>query len=177
MRSAGQVYERAFEGWLIENRVRYVPIDQARRCVFARRRLKTFDFLVYRPDGRPVLAEVKGRRFGGASLAGLRGLTCWVTREDLWGLRQWQAVFAAGSEAVEAALVFAYRLEQIDVESDGYEVYDSGDGRYAFFVVGVEAYEQHMRPRSRRWGTVALPAAAFRRVAVEAGRYFLDAGR
>lgn len=170
MRRAGRVYERAFEGWLIERRIPYVPMDQARRRFFARERIKTFDFLLYPARGGILVTEVKGRRFKGTTLAGLRGLECWITREDLRGLRQWRQILAAGGQAAHAALVFAYRFDHIDVESDGYEVYDFGESRYAFFVVDADDYERLMTPRSGRWQTVTLPAAVFRRAAIEAGR-------
>ncbi len=44
-------YERAFEGWLVENGVQYVMIDQARRRLLARNRIKSFDFLLYPAGG------------------------------------------------------------------------------------------------------------------------------
>jgi hypothetical protein len=173
MQRSGRVYERAFEGWLIDKRVPYVPMDQARRRLFARSRIKSFDFLLYPHRGGVLLTELKGRRFKGTTLAGLRGLECWVTREDLRGLCQWRRIFGVGGEEVRAAVVFAYRLEHVDVETDGHEVYDFGEARYTFFAVDVDDYGRFMKPRSGRWQTVTLPAAAFRRVAVEAGRYFV----
>lgn len=170
MRGSGEQYERAFEGWLSENQVPYVPVDQARRRALARVRIKTFDFLLYPRAGGPIVAELKGRRFAGASLAGLRGLECWVTLEDIRGLMQWQEFFAAGDKPARAAFVFAYHLARLDVECDGREVYDGADGSYLFLAVGLEDYQQHMTRRSGKWQTVTLPAARFRRVAIPIGR-------
>jgi hypothetical protein len=164
-------YERAFENWLVENSVRYVSVDQHKRQAFVRNRVKSFDFLLYRVGGTPVMAEVKGRRFKGTTLAGLKGLECWVTMDDVRGMIQWEQVFNAsrergGDETCEAVFVFAYEFENVDVDPDGREVYEFDGSRYTFYVIRLDDYREHMMVRSPKWQTVTLPAAKFRQLAL-----------
>jgi len=163
-------YEQVFENWLIENRVQYVVVDQQKRRIFARSRIKSFDFLLYPAGSSPVIAEVKGRKFKGKSLAALAGLECWVTMEDVRGLIRWEQVFADGFEAV---FIFAYEFENVDVEADGREVYDFDQDRYMFYAVKLDDYREFMKVRSPKWQTVTLPAAKFREFAIPARELLL----
>ena len=91
-------YEQAFASWLVDNRVQYVPVDQTKRTVLLRNRIKTFDFLVYPRcrgdlDASMLVTEVKGRKFKGKSLTKMSGLQCWVTMQDIIGLLDWQEKF------------------------------------------------------------------------------------
>ena len=87
MVSHGNRYEHAFENYLAENRVSFVPVNQQHRADFRRDKIKSFDFLVHpcRQGEGPhvVIAEVKGKLFKGASLAGLKGLEAVYARHDL----------------------------------------------------------------------------------------------
>jgi len=182
-------YEQAFESWLTENGVKHLAVDQARRSVLTRDRIKTFDFLVYPtcrsglsieiPGTRApgvIIAEVKGRQFTGATLCGRPALQCWVTAEDIQGLLEWERRFDEPLRTAKAVFIFAFRLEMPIVETDGREVYDFADRRYMFYAVTVDDYCRHMKTRSRRWGTVMLLAADFRRLAVDV-RMFLTSTR
>ena len=157
-------YERAFESWLIDNHIQYVTVDEQKRAEVGLCRFKSFDFLLY-PDNRQVIiAEVKGRSFKGTSFAKLAGFECWVTAEDIDGLTKWQEVFGQGHTAV---FVFAYKIENIDVDFDGREVYDFDSNRYMFFAVKLDDYRKFMKLRSPKWQTVTLPADKFRRCAAQ----------
>lgn len=162
--SAPNHYERAFESWLIDHHVEYVRADEHKRIGTARQSVKNFDFLLYTPSGRRTVIEVKGRTFSGASLAGLKGLECWVTRDDVRGLGMWQKALGPGHEA---AFAFAYRVAKPDVDLDGHEVCCLDGDRYVFFCIRLEQYRQHMRMRSPRWQTVTLSAWHFRRCAID----------
>ena len=157
-------YERAFENWLIDNRIRYIPVDEHKRAAFARCKVKSFDFLVYPRDGGVMIAEVKGRKFAGKSFANLAGFECWVTMEDVEGLSRWRQVFGAKHEAV---FVFAYKIENIDVDFDGRDVFDFGIDRYVFFCIKLDDYCLFMKRRSPKWQTVTLPAEKFRQCSVQ----------
>ena len=170
-------YEQAFESWLIDSRVQYVTVDQQKRRIFARNRIKSFDFLLYPAGFTPVIiAEVKGRKFKGTTLKNLTGLQCWVTMEDVQGLIRWEQVF--GSEkpghvtdaGYQAWFIFAYEFENVDVETDGRAVYDYRNRRYIFFAVRLDDYREFMTMRSPKWRTVTLPAAKFREYAVPASQ-------
>ena len=163
-------YEGAFENWLLDNRIQYVVTDEHKTAALARRKIKSFDFLVYPANGQIIIAEVKGRKFKGASLAKLAGFECWVTAEDVDGLVKWQQVFGAGYQAV---LVFVYKIENIDVDFDGRDVFDFDTDRYIFFTVELNDYRSFMKRRSPKWQTVTLPADKFRQCAVQISELLL----
>lgn len=157
-------YEQAFENWLIDNHIQYIKVDEHKRAAFTHHKIKSFDFLLYPRSGQIIIAEVKGRLFKGTSLAKLTGLECWVTVEDVDGLTKWQQVFGPGHHAV---FVFAYRIENIDVDFDGREVFDFDANRYVFFSVKLDDYRRFMKRRSPKWQTVTLPADKFRQCAIQ----------
>jgi hypothetical protein len=163
-------YERAFENWLIDNSIPYVVIDEHKRAVFSRQRIKSFDFLLYLRGGKIIIAEVKGRKFKGISMAKIAGFECWVTEEDIEGLTRWQEVFGVGHKAV---FIFTYRIEKIDVDFDGRDVFDFGPNRYVFFFVKLDDYRSFMKRRSPKWHTVTLPADKFRQCAKNISEFLL----
>jgi hypothetical protein len=167
-------YERAFESWLKESGVRYITVDQQKRAAFARTRVKSFDFLIYTgsADEKVFIAEVKGKKFDGSSLAAVGRMQNWVTMDDIRGLRTWEEAFGEGHKGV---FVFAYELAMVEVEMDGREAYDFEGRRYVFFCVKLEDYMTRMTLRSPRWGTVFMAAEDFRQCCVEVGEFVLQA--
>jgi len=164
-------YERAFENWLIDNRIQYIAVDDQKRAAFGRSKIKSFDFLLYPRNQQIIIAEVKGRKFKGTSFAKLTGFECWVTTEDIAGLAKWQEVFSAGcptaGTAHLAVFVFTYRIENIDVDFDGRDTYEFDANRYVFFAVKLDDYRRFMKRRSPKWQTVTLPADKFRKCAIQ----------
>ncbi len=157
-------YERAFGNWLIDNHIQYIAVDEQKRAAFGRSKIKSFDYLLYPRNQQIIVAEVKGRKFKGTSFAKLAGFECWVTADDVDGLARWQQVFGPDHTAV---FVFAYRIENIDVDFDGRDVYDFVQDRYIFFAVRLDDYRRFMKRRSPKWQTVTLPADKFRQSAVQ----------
>lgn len=164
-------YEQAFETWLLDNRVQYISVDQRKRKIFACSKIKSFDFLLYRQDSTPLIAEIKGRKFRGTSLAGRTGLDSWVTMDDVRGLIRWEQIFDSSCEAV---FIFAYKFEKIDVEPDGREIFEFGDDRYVFYAVLLDDYRDFMTVRSPKWQTVTIPAAKFREFAIPIRKLLLE---
>ena len=163
-------YERAFGNWLIDNHIQYIAVDEQKRAALGRSNIKSFDYLLYPPNQQIIVAEVKGRSFKGTSFAKLAGFECWVTADDVAGLTRWQELFGSSHTA---AFVFAYRIEKIDVDFDGREVYDFDGGRYIFFCVKLDDYCRFMKRRSPKWQTVTLPAEKFRDCAVHISEFLL----
>lgn len=91
-------------------------------------------------------------------------LLLWVTTDDIEGLANWQEIFGSGHTA---AFIFVYRIENVDVDFNGREVYDFEGNRYIFFCVKLDDYRKFMKTRSPKWKTVTLPAESFRRCAVQ----------
>ncbi|MBN2138070.1 MAG: HYExAFE family protein [Sedimentisphaerales bacterium] len=163
-------YEQAFENWLIDHRIDYVAADEHRRAEISHQTVKSPDFLLYPSESRAVIAEVKGRKFHGTSLAKLAGFECWVTADDVDGLTQWRDVLGDGYEAV---FVFAYRMENVDVDFDGRKIFEFGAAQYLFFCIRLDDYRLNMKRRSPKWRTVTLPAEKFRQCAIEIGDFLL----
>ena len=109
------------------------------------------------------MAEVKGRIFKGKSFVNKSGFECWVSADDVDSLSRWQDVFGQSHESV---FVFVYKIEMIDVDFDGHDIYESEGTRYAFFCIKLSDYKKYMKLRSPRWRTVNLPAEKFRQFAV-----------
>ncbi|MBN2020930.1 MAG: HYExAFE family protein [Sedimentisphaerales bacterium] len=157
--SAPNHYERAFENWLIENQVEYVPAAEQHKPVYEQSNLKSFDFLLCPASGKKIIAEVKGRRFKGTTFAGLSRLECWVTTEDVDGLAAWQKILG---EDYDAMFFFAYKSQNVDVDFDGRDTFEYDNGRYLFFAVRLADYIKYMKQRSPKWKTVTLSAEKFR---------------
>lgn len=163
-------YERAFENWLIDNRIKYESVDEHKRTAFGNSDLKSFDFLLYPPDKPVVIAEVKGRTFKGTSLAKMAGFECWVTIGDIEGLTRWKQVFGDGHESI---FIFAYKMENVDVDFDGRDYFDFDSNKYLFYCVRLQDYRKFMKRRSPKWQTVTLPAENFRECAVHISEFLL----
>ena len=160
------VYEQAFECFLRENKLPFVWIDQNKRPEFQDGPVKNFDFLVKPDSDLPVLIELKGRTFKGTSLSGLKGMDAWVTFEDVEALSHWHGVFAREKPQSRAFFVFAFQFANIDVETDGWDVYDWADKRFLFLALPVEQYRDRMKIRSPKWQTVHLASQDFRAMAM-----------
>jgi hypothetical protein len=167
--SSGNHYEQAFANWLIENHVKFTTLDRHKKTAFSHSKVKSFDFLVYPPEQQTLIAEVKGRKFKGTSLARLAGLECWITADDVAGMTKWQKIFPDYA----AAFIFVYGIENIDVDLDGREAFDFDGARYIFFAVKLADYRRFMKRRSSKWKTVTLPADKFRQCAVQLQKLLL----
>jgi hypothetical protein len=158
-------YEAAFEDYLRSRGLPYVAVDEARKAIFGRISLKSFDFVVYSEQGPNLLVDVKGRKFPDSVPGRKRGGKAWenwITRDDVEGLAEWQGVFGEG---FRAALVFAYWLQGPPQRSPFGDVHFFREHHYAFVAVTLENYVTMARPRSQRWQTLAVGAAEFAQVA------------
>lgn len=156
-------YERAFQNWLIDNAIEHIALNNQKAIELGHAGIKSFDFLLQLDSGRKIIAEVKGRRFRGTSLEKMASMECWVTADDIDGMTQWLEIFGSENQAV---FVFAYKIENIDVDFDGQEVFDFDSNRYVFLCIRLEDYRKFMKRRSPKWRTVTLPADKFRQCAL-----------
>jgi hypothetical protein len=126
-------------------------------------RVKSLDFIVYGASGQRLLVDVKGRRFpSGPADRPRRVWECWSTQEDIDGLERWAELSGPGYQAL---LVFAYHLlPEAALPDDPDDLWTWRGRRYVFRAVAVDLYRPHMRVRSPRWGTVALPGGIYRRL-------------
>jgi hypothetical protein len=152
-------YEAAFEAFLRDKGIPYVAVDEAKKALFSSAKLKCFDFVVYSKNGPNLLIDVKGRQAQGkANSAG--SFQTWTTEQDVTDLMQWEQVFGEGFKAV---LAFIYWIDApLTPEENMFE----HKGRwYLLLGVDLSEYRNHMRRRSVKWETVALPAAEFKLLA------------
>ena len=156
-------YEVAFEDYLRSRGVPYVAVDEARKAVFVGTEVKSFDFLVYAPDGRKLIVDVKGRKFGGSS----RRWKCWVGQEDVDGMTEWEKVFGEGYRAV---FVFAYWLAEPTPTPLFDSMHHHGGRDYAFLAVWLDDYKAGMKLLNKSWNTVNLPSDYFKKVFVPLDR-------
>jgi hypothetical protein len=157
----GNHYEAAFEAYLQWRRLGYVAVNESRRAFVGDTPLKSLDFIVLGPDGARFVVDVKGRRFPlGKPDKPRRVWECWSTREDVDGLERWAELSGPGYTGV---LVFAYHvLRSVELPDDVEDLWTWRGRRYLLRAVTAADYRRHMRVRSPKWGTVALPTAAFR---------------
>jgi len=160
-------YERAFESYLTRRRLAYIAFEEARDALLAspaRLRtgcddaggaLKSFDFVLYTPNGN-LLLDVKGRRVSGGRLES------WATQDDVSSLLTWERLFGEG---FRAGLVFVY-WRDAEMHSALFEETFEHDGRwYAVRLALIGEYAQRMRVRSPKWRTVDLLTPDFDAIA------------
>jgi hypothetical protein len=179
-------YELAFEHHLRLRRLPYVSVNEARKTLLPQpaapeqgprlEALKSFDFVLYGPDLN-LLVDIKGRKIGrpprkrSAPQPALLGLPdpprppatrleCWVTEDDITSLTAWEGLFGEG---FRAAFVFVYWCDQQPPAPLFEELIGFRDRWYAIRTILLRDYIPAMKPRSPRWRTVHMPAAAFDR--------------
>lgn len=160
----GNHYERAFQSWLEDNGISYLAVDQQKRAAFSRSKIKSFDFLFYSPDQQAYLAEIKGRKFTGKNFTAFGSLPNWVTADDIKGLESWVEIFGGRYQGL---FVFAYDLKNIDVDTDGREIFEFDNRRYVFIAVRLRDYQRGQAGRSEKWETVHLSADFYRSCALD----------
>ena len=148
-------YQAAFEAYLRKRSIPFVSVAQAKKALFAKAKLKSFDFVVYSQKGPNRLIDIKGR----VCKTGARFET-WATEEDVADLAQWEQVFG---EEFKGLLAFVYWVPTPNVQGPGMFVFH--DRTYLMMGVDLAQYRQRMRRRSAKWETVALPTKDFRSLA------------
>lgn len=171
-------YERAFESYLRDQRIRYVSVDEARRAFLpdgakfrihtdggsAGVALKSFDFVLY-GESMNWLVDVKGRqvkvrgRSVGSPASGR--MECWATRDDIQGLKAWERLFGEG---FRAALIFVYWCEDAPPAGLFQDLTEYQGRWYALRSITADDYASAMKTRSARWGTVDLAQPDFERL-------------
>jgi hypothetical protein len=151
-------YEAAFEAFLRHRGVPYVAVDEAKRALFSEAKLKSFDFVVYSKAGPNLLIDVKGRTC--RNKGSRSGFETWTSEQDVTDLMQWEQVFGAGFTAI---LSFVYWIDPPLQPAEG--MFEFRDRWYLLMGIDLAEYRNHMRRRSAKWETVALPAADFKSLA------------
>jgi hypothetical protein len=154
-------YEAAFEDYVRSKGWPYVAVDEKKKAIFAGNRIKSFDFIVYPPEHKPRLVDVKGRKFPYEGRSGRRFWENWVTSEDLTGLGCWDGVFGDG---FESGLMFAYWLTDPSIDPPANDIHVFRGREYVFLWVSAADYGAQARRRSPKWDTVTVPARDFRRL-------------
>src|SRR5213078_4720888 len=123
-------------------------------------KLKSFDFVVYSKQGPNLLVDIKGRQLrDGAAVR--RSFQTWTTERDIEDLMQWEQVFGDGFKAI---LSFIYWIDAPPLTPEP-GMFEHRERWYLLLGVDLSEYRNHMRRRSVKWETVALPAEDFRQLA------------
>ncbi len=149
-------YEHAFRELLQQKKISYVEVNEAHRTAFADVKLKSFDFIVYLPDKRNLIVDVKGRK----ARPGKKNnwiFDPWVTLEDIEALSKWQVIFG---ETFIATFVFAFWLSDNN-NVTLFEPFELHNRFYRFSAIYLDDYRRYIKSRSQRWNTVTIPKAAF----------------
>jgi hypothetical protein len=151
-------YEAAFEAFLRGRGIPYVAVDEAKKALFAKAPLKSFDFVVYSRTGPNLLIDVKGRSCRDRS--NRKGFESWATEQDLEDLAQWEQVFGPGFSAV---LAFVYWIDPPMLPDP--HMFEFRDRWYLILGISLPEYRDHMRRRSEKWKTVCLKTQDFQSLA------------
>ncbi len=154
-------YEVAFEAFLRSRRVPFIAIDEAKRTLLGDEKVKSLDFIIVGPDDAKLVVDVKGRRYpGGTAEKPKKTWQNWATLEDIDGLDRWAALLGNGFRGV---IAFAYHIAPPFVLPDNTtDAYQHHDDVYLMRGIASVDYRKQMTVRSPKWGTVGLPAKAFR---------------
>lgn len=154
-------YEVAFEAYLRERNVPFLAVDEAKRTLLGGESIKSLDFVVVGPETSRLVVDVKGRKFpGGPAHKPRKVWQNWSTRADVEGIARWAAIFGPDFRGV---LAFVYHLlPVVELPPGTPDLFRFRDRDYLIRGVEVDDYQRLMRPRSDRWGTVALSAECFR---------------
>jgi hypothetical protein len=166
-------YELAFQEYLRARRIPYVAVNEARKTLVppggaGPGSLKSFDFVLYGPKLN-LLAEIKGRKIPAPAPgrpARAPRLQSWATQDDIDALLAWERLFGDG---FRAALVFVYWCQEQPPAPLFEDLFECRGRWYAVRTVLAGAYAASMKPRSTRWRTVHMPAAAFDRLSQPLG--------
>lgn len=163
-------YELAFEHYLRAKAIPYVAVDEAKRAMAGKGaaglsgagggNLKSFDFVVYSKSGPNLLVDVKGRKHTQRSG---RSLQNWVTQDDIVGLTRWMEIFGRD---FDSAFVFMFWCEGEPPDALFKEMFEFNARWYAVLAMRLSDYQAHQRPRSAKWGTVAVPSRFFNETAM-----------
>ncbi len=163
-------YESAFESWLLDSELPFVPLSQVRQAIMHGEKLKSFDYIVHPDHSDALLVEIKGRKLKTADFLAHRPGENWVTQADVDSMLKWQKIFGPGHSAV---FVFVYWLFDYEtpVPNTNQDSFDYMGRQYWLNMIYVNDYQSVMKTRSTRWQTVDLPAAKFRLLVKEPGAY------
>jgi len=152
-------YEAAFEDFVRSRGWPYIPVNEQRKAIFSGARVKSFDFVVYPPNEKAWLVDIKGRKFPYDGASGKRYWENWVTEDDLQGLSQWYDVLG---DEYEPVLMFVYWLLGPADREPQAAIHCFRDEYYAFLPISARKYATVARQRSPSWGTVSVPTKSFR---------------
>lgn len=154
-------YEAAFEAYLREKSVGFLAVDEAKRSLLGGDSIKSLDFVVVGPDTSKLVVDVKGRKFpGGPATKPRKVWQNWSTRDDVDGIARWAGIFGSDFRGI---LAFVYHiLPVVELPPGTPDLFTFRDRNYLMRGIEVEDYQRMMKPRSEKWGTVALSVECFR---------------
>jgi len=160
-------YEKAFETFLRAQRIPYLVINDQVRPAVGRVNIKCFDFIVLPISGRPLLCEVKGKKFPARSGPGrTRYWENWVPMADLKGLSFWSRLFGVLFRPLVVLLYWTQSCDDPKAACSLLSTHVVFEGRvYALVGVPLAGYIEHGKCRSPRWDVVGMKPDDLKRAA------------
>jgi len=166
-------YERAFEDFLRRRQLPYIVVNQLRRPVVARRRIKNFDFIVRARSGQHYMIDIKGRQFPQKRGQQAALWENWITAKDVEGLALWQGYFGYGFTGLIAVTYCVKDRQYLRLFRDLHRF----KGRtYGLVAMLFDDYRAHCRMRSPRWGAYYIPGKTFSQLARPVSTFLLGPG-
>ena len=150
-------YEQLFEGILRDAEVLYLAIDEAKRPIYAKEKIKNFDFIVSSFNGK-FLIDIKGKKFDygyGESWEN------WIKDDDISGLKVWASHF----NAFTPLLVFVYHLRGHAAADKFQDIYRFKNRRYGIVAIDLSTYYTNAKTRSKKWGAIYVSREKFQHLA------------
>lgn len=168
-------YEDILRTLLEARGVSLLAVDECEKATPEGRRIKNFDFIVWRESGPHWLLEVKGRKLGHSATP-----NAWVTLSDISSLEGWKAHFGKDFDPL-ICFVFELGIAPDSLNSDPKPTPNAPElapncKRGAHFhlesrswqawLIRLDDFQANARTRSKKWRTIMLSSETFHRLAI-----------
>lgn len=174
-------YERALENYFRSKGILCIAVNEAKRPVYGKTKLKNFDFLVL-SNKKNLLVDVKGKKFPYVnSNKTLRFWENWVSDGDIKYMLKWKSHISLTK--VTSIFCFAYWLNHASalgeikklknfkgLDKRNYH-FKFGKREYAFLAIKVEVYNVLKKHRSRKLKSFYISRNIFKQKVYPISKY------
>jgi hypothetical protein len=168
-------YEQMFENFLRKNNLLYIVINEAKRPIYAGKKVKNFDFIVKSARGHILLIDIKGKQFPYENKSGGKNYwENWVSSDDTFFLQMWEQIF--GQEAI-GLLVFVYHIKHSEDKKHFDDTFEFKKKTYGLVAITAKDYSLNSKMRSnageRTFNAISVSRERFRNL-VKPFSYYLN---
>jgi hypothetical protein len=147
-------YEMLFEQMLRYAGILYLAIDESKRPIYDKSKIKNFDFIVSSFNGK-YLIDIKGKKLDYGKGQKLEN---WIHKDDISGLKLWATHF----NAFIPLLVFVYQYSKKTKCALFDEYTDYKGKRYSIMAITLADYYTTAKTRSRQFGAIYVSSEDFK---------------